>query len=111
MTFFVGTKTRRTWKLEDMADNSDVDFGEGTEVYWVFRFANDDLAKVDGTINTDDDTVSFQTPSDLFTEDRQGPCKHALRIKITGSNIDTFTDPITEDVELNVATISEVDDL
>ena len=57
MVFFVGTKTRRTWSISSLEFGSDYDIGDGTEIQMVFRFANNDLVKVDGTVNTTTETV------------------------------------------------------
>ena len=112
MVFFVGTKTRRTWSISSLEFGSDYDIGDGTEIQMVFRFANNDLVKVDGTVNTTTETVSFLTPTTLFTADRKGPVRHTLRIKESGATgIDNLTIPIEEQVKDNVATPAEIDDI
>ena len=110
MTIYVGARKRQTYRLSDMAARTDLDLTSGLTLQLVYRFANDDTAKVDGTIDDATDTVTFLTPADsIFTLERRGPSVRAVRIK-EDSGVDDLTDPITEKVELHpVGTPTEID--
>ena len=110
MTFYVGVKKRRTWKISAMATNTDLDITEGLTLEWAFKFANGDLKKVVGTKNLTADTVTFLTPASLFTADRKGPCTHTIRIQESGSTgVDDLTKPIVEWVRDNIATPAQIE--
>ena len=51
MTLYVGTKVRRTWTITDMTNESDLDITEDLTIEWVFKFANEETAKIVGTKN------------------------------------------------------------
>ena len=109
MVFYVGVKKRATWRLSDMAARTDLDLTSGLTLQWAFRFANDDLVKVDGNIDANADTVAFLTPADVFTLDRQGVCYHNIRIK-ESVGVDDLTDDIKDKVILSkVGTPAQID--
>lgn len=108
MVFYVGTAVRRTWRISDLASNSDLDITGSLEIYWGFSFANKDLKKVLGTKDTTNETVTFLTPDSLFSASRKGPSRHSLYIK-EASGIKDLTKPIIEWVEDGIATPAELD--
>ena len=92
MTFAIETRPIFEWKIKTL----DVSAYPNITAYWTFRFANDDIAHMEGTSHEDTNTYGFRTPEDFFTEERIGELTHQILLKDSNGIPILTTRPIND---------------
>ena len=77
MTFAIESRPVIEWRIKTL----DVSDYPNMTAYWVFRFANGNIAKITGVPEAERNTYHFIVPESFFTKERIGPLEHQILLE------------------------------